>query len=145
MSPLFPIQSCCWIHPQKEATHLHMLEDVETQLQTRYPGTWHSNEYRQKLSAIWSSHRCAQSCRYKVKFRSMDPCRHFQHCVLPLDFLFSGHSHADLLIHTELFSLFRALVSIVFPAQDFLPLCFAWLAPIHPANLRRHLLWGSLL
>lgn len=31
-------------------THLHMLGDVETQLQPRYPGTWHSNEYRQNPS-----------------------------------------------------------------------------------------------
>lgn len=73
----------------------------------------------------------------------MDPCQHFQHCVLPFDFLFPGHSHADLFVHVELFSLFGALVPVMSSAQDSLPLCFAWLAPIHPANLRCHFLWGA--
>lgn len=50
-----PMQSCCWIHPQRgvgNTAHLHMLGDVEIQLQPRSPGTWQSNKYRQKPLAI---------------------------------------------------------------------------------------------
>lgn len=125
-------------------THLHMLGDVETQLQPWYPGTWHSNKYRQNPSP--SDHLTALLKTVGIKSNSLQwtPANisSIVSCHLTSYFLVTVMQICSSMLNYSLSS-GHWYLPVMSSAQDSLPLCFAWLAPIHPENLRCHFLWGA--